>query len=75
MNQPTQPDQVMPSNAKLASVLQRHGLISAQAINDPEGYDNYRTLHAVIDAARELRAMQYAKRMPLRTRQKSKESA
>lgn len=39
---------------RLASVLASHGIIQAQAVDSPEGYDNYETLEAVNAAAREL---------------------
>lgn len=44
-----------PSRQRLASVLQSHGIVDASAIDDPEWYDNFRTLEAINAAALELR--------------------
>ena len=48
-----------PTGQQLAAVLQRHGIIQPEAVDDPEGYDNYETLEAVNMAARELQSMQH----------------
>lgn len=39
---------------RLSELLSRHGIVDAQAIDDPEGYDNYRTLEAINTVAKEL---------------------
>lgn len=55
---PNAPAQAFPTGQQLAEVLQRNGIVQSQAIDDPEGYDNYETLEAVNSSARELHAMQ-----------------
>lgn len=45
------------TNKQFADVLTRHGLINSQAVDDPEGYDNYETLENVNAAAEELREL------------------
>jgi hypothetical protein len=40
---------------QLATLMVKHDLVDSQAIDDPEGYDNYRTLEAINAMAREMR--------------------
>jgi hypothetical protein len=38
----------------LAAMLVKNGMIDPAAIEDPEGYDNWRTWNAILDVASEI---------------------
>lgn len=48
-----------PTGQQLAMVLIKHDLVSSEAVDDPEGYDNYKTLEALNAAARDLANLPY----------------
>lgn len=51
---------VLDTPRKLADFLVAHGLIDRAAVEDPEGYDNGRTMHLIAQAAEDLCAQKKA---------------
>ena len=53
-DEPSRPKDI---SAILSSLLVKHGVIQPAAVEDPEGYDNYATLNALLHVAQDIAEM------------------